>query len=77
MNTPQTPAAGTPALRILRIKDVVARTTLSQSEVYLRAREGTFPRQISLGGNRVGWIEAEVEQWITDRIAASRPPQAA
>ncbi|HSE87586.1 MAG TPA: AlpA family phage regulatory protein, partial [Candidatus Binatia bacterium] len=34
--------------------------------------QGTFPRPVSLGGRAVGWLEAEVQQWLQRRIEASR-----
>jgi prophage regulatory protein len=33
---------------------------------------GRFPKRIKLGENRVAWLQAEVEKWIEERIAASR-----
>lgn len=58
---------------ILRLPSVKARTGLSRSTIYLRISEGSFPRPVSLGGRAVGWIEAEVNDWLAMRIAASRP----
>jgi hypothetical protein len=34
--------------------------------------QGTFPKSVSLGGRAVGWLEAEVQQWLQRRIEASR-----
>jgi predicted DNA-binding transcriptional regulator AlpA len=34
--------------------------------------QGTFPKPVSLGGRAVGWLEAEVQQWLQRRIEASR-----
>lgn len=59
-------------LRILRRKQVEARVGLSRSTIYGAVNAGTFPRPINLGPQSVGWIEAEIEQWLRDRIAASR-----
>ena len=61
-----------PSLAILRLPVVKARTGLSRSTVYLRVSEGTFPKPVSLGGRAVGWIEAEIHQWLEQRIEASR-----
>ena len=58
--------------RILRLPAVKARTGLSRSTIYLRISEGRFPRPVSLGGRAVGWIEAEVDAWLTRQIEASR-----
>ena len=57
---------------ILRLPTVKARTGLSRSTIYLRISEGSFPAPVSLGGRAVGWIEAEVNDWLTQRIETSR-----
>lgn len=57
---------------ILRLPTVKARTGLSRSTIYLRVSEGSFPAPVSLGGRAVGWIEAEVNDWLAKRIEASR-----
>ena len=59
-------------VRFLRLPEVLARTGLSRSTIYVRLDQGRFPRPVSLGGRAVGWIEAEVDEWIRERIAASR-----
>jgi len=58
--------------KILRLPIVLDRTGLSRSTVYQRVTEGRFPRPVSLGARAVGWIEAEVEEWIAGQIEASR-----
>jgi len=57
---------------ILRLPAVKAVTGLSRSTIYLRISEGRFPRPVSLGDRAVGWIEAEVQEWLEQQIAASR-----
>jgi len=57
---------------ILRLPAVRSRTGLSRSTIYLRVANGTFPRPLSLGARAVGWLEAEVEEWISGRIRQSR-----
>ncbi|PJD90097.1 MAG: AlpA family transcriptional regulator [Legionella sp.] len=60
-------------LRILRLKQVENRTGLKRSTIYNRISLGTFPKQISLGGDRaIGWLESEINDWIQQRIANSR-----
>lgn len=59
-------------VRFLRLPEVLARTGLSRSTVYVRLEQGRFPRPVSLGGRAVGWIEAEVDDWIRERIDESR-----
>ena len=57
---------------ILRLPAVKAVTGLSRSTIYLRISEGRFPKPVSLGDRAVGWIEAEVQEWLEQQIAASR-----
>ena len=59
-------------VRFLRLPEVLARTGLSRSTIYVRLDQGRFPRPVSLGGRAVGWIEAEVDDWIRERIDESR-----
>ncbi len=65
------------ASSILRLPDVMARTGLPRSTVYLRISQGTFPKPIHLGFRTVGWIAAEIDAWIDGQILQSRGPQAA
>ena len=57
---------------ILRLLAVKARTGLSRSTIYLRVSQGTFPKPVSLGARAVGWVEAEVQEWLQRQIEASR-----
>ena len=61
-----------PPTRFLWRPEVTARTGLSRSTIQVRLAEGRFPRPVSLGSRAVGWIEAEVDEWIRQRIVASR-----
>lgn len=53
---------------ILRLPDVKARCGLGRSSIYNMMAEGQFPQAVSLGQRAVGWVEAEIVQWIQDRI---------
>lgn len=57
---------------ILRLPKVKDRTGKSRSGIYDGMAEGTFPRQIRLGPRAVGWLEDEIDRWISDRVAESR-----
>ena len=46
-------------------------------QLQVRLAEGRFPRPVSLGSRAVGWIEAEVDEWIRERIAESRDTESA
>ena len=58
--------------RFLRLPEVMARTGLSRSTIYVRLEQGCFPRPVSLGSRAVGWVEAEVDEWMRERIVESR-----
>ncbi len=57
---------------ILRLPAVKTRTGLSRSTIYLRVSQGTFPQSVSLGTRAVGWVEAEIQEWLERQIEASR-----
>ncbi len=58
--------------KIIRLPEVKAKTGLSTSSVYLQISKGIFPKAISLGDRAVGWLEADIEQWLVERIAVSK-----
>jgi prophage regulatory protein len=64
------------ATAILRLPAVKTRTGLSRSTIYLRVSEGSFPKPVGLGGRAVGWVEEEIDDWLAERIAASREASA-
>jgi len=57
---------------ILRLPLVKSRTGLSRSTIYLWMSQNKFPKQVSLGGRTVGWVESEIEDWVSKQIAQSR-----
>jgi len=58
--------------KIIRLPEVIQRTGLSRSTIYMRISNQSFPDSINLGGRAVGWIENEVDEWIEKRIQLSR-----
>ena len=42
----------------------------SASHIWRLERSGEFPKRIRLGGNRVAWLQSEVENWVEGKIAA-------
>jgi prophage regulatory protein len=55
--------------RIIRLKTVLVRTGLSRSTIYRKIAEGTFPAQIKISINGVGWRESDVTRWIADPVS--------
>ncbi len=62
--------------RIIRLPEVMAKTGLSRSTIYLRMSKSTFPKSISLGDRAIGWVECEIEQWIDERITIAKSQSA-
>ncbi|WP_439531503.1 helix-turn-helix transcriptional regulator [Marinobacter adhaerens] len=56
---------------ILRLSETLRRTGLSRATLYELQAAGEFPKSIKLSrhGNAVGWVEAEVTQWVQGRIS--------
>lgn len=54
--------------RLIRRKEVQAKTGLGASSIYALMKTGEFPQCLNLSERRVAWIESEVDQWITNRI---------
>lgn len=57
--------------RLIRIKDIVQRTSISRSQIYLLAKSSDFPKPIKLGTSSF-WILSEVDEWIDTKISLSR-----
>ncbi len=53
--------------RMVRIPGVAEMTGLSRSSIWLRVRDGTFPRPKRLGPRAVAWMGTKVEDWIASR----------
>ena len=61
-----------PRLIVLRRRQVEARTGLGRSSLYALIAGGQFPTPIRLSANTVGWLEHEIDGWISERAKASR-----
>jgi prophage regulatory protein len=57
-------------LRILRRRDVTAKTGLSRSAIYDAIRAGRFPKPVAIGPHSVGWLSHEVDTYIEQCVAA-------
>ena len=55
-----------PAARLLRLPEVIDRVGLRRSAIYQRMSEGRFPKSRSLGPKCAVWVEAEIDQWISE-----------
>jgi prophage regulatory protein len=59
------------AKRVLDRKTLRDEKGVLYSNVHLlrKEAEGTFPKRIRLGENRIGWLEDEIDAWIDARAA--------
>ncbi len=55
--------------RLIRLAEVMHKTGLSKTSIYAMIRAGGFPGTVHVGTASF-WVESEVDQWISDRIAA-------
>ena len=53
----------------LRLAEVMKRTGLSRSAIYLNISKGTFPQNVNLSARSVAWLESEIDIWMQDRIS--------
>jgi prophage regulatory protein len=51
-------------ITILRRVQVETRTGLSRSSIYKFVSENKFPKPVSLGARAVGWVEADIDDWL-------------
>ncbi len=59
-------------MRIIRLPEVIERTALSRSTIYNMMQTGAFPKSIPIGARAVGWLEEDIEVWITNAVMMSK-----
>ncbi|AOM40984.1 helix-turn-helix transcriptional regulator [Xenorhabdus hominickii] len=57
---------------LIRLPEVQRRTGYSKAWIYKLISDGEFPKQVKIGPRSVAFIEAEIDDWIAQRIAESR-----
>ena len=55
--------------RIISAKERRKLVPYSDQHIYRLEQQGLFPRRVKIGQHRVGWVEAEVLDWIEARMA--------
>jgi len=68
---PMAPTSQRPT-SFIRLAEVKQRTGLSRSSIYAKIADGDFPAPINLGARAVAWIDHEIEDWMSERVSASR-----
>jgi prophage regulatory protein len=70
-----THASATPRsipLRFIRLSEAMRITGLRKTTMYQLQANGEFPQRVQITAHCVGWIESEIQQWISER-ADGRP----
>jgi prophage regulatory protein len=57
--------------RIIRKPELFMKIGLSDATIWRMEKKGKFPRRITLGGNSVGWLSGEIDNWL-DKKAEER-----
>jgi prophage regulatory protein len=60
-------------IKILRLPQVCEVTGLCRSMIYQLEADLRFPQRVKIGVRAVGWLDKEVNAWLSRRIAMSRP----
>lgn len=55
-------------ITILRMGEVVRRTSLSRSSIYRLIRARKFPAPVPITEYSTGYVESEVNAWIADKV---------
>ena len=55
-------------MRILSKRQLKELVLYSPQHVARLEKAGSFPKRVPLGPNRVGWVEAEVLDWLQERL---------
>jgi prophage regulatory protein len=61
-------------MRILSKRQIKELVLYSPQHIARLEAAGQFPKRVQLGPNRVGWIEAEVLDWLQERIGRRDDP---
>jgi prophage regulatory protein len=59
-------------MKFMKLPDVIEKTGLSRSTIYLLMKKGDFPAQIKLGCKSVVWLEDDISQWQTQIVSHAR-----
>ncbi|BCB60789.1 transcriptional regulator [Halomonas sp. A020] len=61
-----------PTSNLIRFPVVREKTGMSTTGVYRGMERGDFPKPVRIGPRAVAWVESEIDEWIEQRIEASR-----
>jgi prophage regulatory protein len=50
--------------KLLRLRDVSMRVSMSKATIYRKIALGKFPKPVSVGGASVRWRASQINNWI-------------
>lgn len=57
---------------LIRLAEVKRRTGYSKAWLYRLISQNRFPKPVKIGTRSIAFVEGEIDDWISDRIAESR-----
>ncbi|MNC51328.1 Prophage CP4-57 regulatory protein (AlpA) [compost metagenome] len=57
---------------LIRLSEVQRRTGYSKAWIYRLISQKRFPSSIKIGSRAIAFVESEIDEWVTQRIAESR-----
>ncbi len=63
------------SIKILNLKQVKEKTSLSGPTIWRKERAGEFVARRQISKNRVGWIESEIDNWLAERLVGIVAPK--
>ena len=61
-------------MRMLSKRQLKELVLYSPQHIARMEKAGQFPKRVHLGPNRVGWVEAEVLDWLRSKLECSEQP---
>jgi prophage regulatory protein len=56
-------------MRVISIKETCSRVNLSRSRIWQMAKDGRFPAPLCLGERKRGFLESEINDWISAKMS--------
>lgn len=56
--------------RVIRRREVTNITGLSKASIYLKMKEGSFPKPIKISSRAVAWPEKDIFAWLREKVDA-------
>jgi prophage regulatory protein len=57
---------------LIKLPEVMRRTGCGKAWIYRLIQQNRFPASVKIGARSVAFIESEIDEWISLRIAESR-----